>query len=606
MKIKFMYHQISNIDLLYSNQTNGDLSTFFGDSITETIYKGKEYCEKVLDNTISKFPFFSGVQYEGSQERVAREIFSATTNEGKYTFIFTIDTYETIQARLQVSINFEPNQAQTSSLEQQYNRNLETIKLALKDTLKKDWNQCTWLIDTQSELLCTNLYPCIFKIENKLRAFVSKVLTHHLGINWLNRAGLEKYHDSVEKMKTYFNQRVPEFDGINAIFLSMTLETLFEILFDGKVYDENLVLTNAELMTLKKILGSSKDKKSSNIEKYIFDRRKLEVEIWNGLFAQYFSDADAFRSNVTQFIKDRNHIAHNKLLSFSAYKQICSELSSFEEMLDRASDAFARRDESEEMLSTWEIVNEQEQYDQSYEEQYWRSRISEETGVDILDFDEIYEKFCETMDLVYESVKDRYHFDPCFEVSCYNTPSDAGITKVFTVSCNGSPENQIEISTHISIDDDMDGDSCLEIICKVDTEEVIKTSVFYHNGSGHEGEEGLAIADSDSDYDDSKIEEFVEELFNYIENELNSNIKTLEALKYTSVKEGGDYPVADFPCEECGKFGVSITEEFLPIGQCCFCGYENEVRICELCKNVYDSTTGHEHLCPMCSPKDDD
>ena len=118
MKIKFMYHQISNIDLLYSNQTNGDLSTFFGDSITETIYKGKEYCEKVLDNTISKFPFFSGVQYEGSQERVAREIFSATTNEGKYTFIFTIDTYETIQARLQVSINFEPNQAQTSSLEQ--------------------------------------------------------------------------------------------------------------------------------------------------------------------------------------------------------------------------------------------------------------------------------------------------------------------------------------------------------------------------------------------------------------------------------------------------------------------------------------------------------
>ena len=153
MKIKFMYHQISNIDLLYSNQTNGDLSTFFGDSITETIYKGKEYCEKVLDNTISKFPFFSGVQYEGSQERVAREIFSATTNEGKYTFIFTIDTYETIQARLQVSINFEPNQAQTSSLEQQYNRNLETIKLALKDTLKKDWNQCTWLSLRSSKLL---------------------------------------------------------------------------------------------------------------------------------------------------------------------------------------------------------------------------------------------------------------------------------------------------------------------------------------------------------------------------------------------------------------------------------------------------------------------
>ena len=204
MKIKFMYHQISNIDLLYLSQPNSDLSTFFGESIPETIYKGKEYCEKVLNNTLSKFSGFSSIQYEGCQERVAREIFSSTTHEGKYTFIFTIDTYEKIQARLQVSINFEPNQVQNTSLEQQYNKNLELLKLALRDALKTDWNQCTWLIDTQSELLCTDLYPCIFKIENKLRAFVSKVLIHHLGINWLTRAGLEKYHDSVENMKANF------------------------------------------------------------------------------------------------------------------------------------------------------------------------------------------------------------------------------------------------------------------------------------------------------------------------------------------------------------------------------------------------------------------
>ena len=99
---------------------------------------------------------------------------------------------------------------------------------------------------------------------------------------------------------------------------------------------------------------------------------------------------------------------------------------------------------------------------------------------------------------------------------------------------------------------------------------------------------------------------FEQELFNYVENELNPYIGELEVLKYTSVTQGDDYPVADFACEECGKLGVSISESFLPIGQCCFCGYENDVRVCELCNSVYDSDGGDEHLCNACLPKDDD
>ena len=344
MKIKFMYHQISDINQLYINQENKELSDLFGEPSTTKTYRGKEYCEKILKNTLSKLSDFSEFHYEGCRERVAREIFTSTTSEGKYTFIFTIDTYEESHARLQVSISFVPNEENDrTSFEDKYNKTLEILKLALRDALKNDWQQCTWLIDTQSEFLCTDLYPQIFKIENKLRAFASKVLIRHLGVEWLNRAGLEKYHDSVENMESHFKQRVPEFDGINVAFLSRTLETLFEILFDGKVYDEKLVLTNAELMKLKKIIGA---KNSQNIENYILSKRKLEIEIWTDLFVQYFSDADAFKSSVTQFTKDRNHVAHNKLLSFAAYKQIGNELSTFEGLLDAATEAFAQSDES--------------------------------------------------------------------------------------------------------------------------------------------------------------------------------------------------------------------------------------------------------------------
>ena len=38
-------------------------------------------------------------------------------------------------------------------------------------------------------------------------------------------------------------------------------------------------------------------------------------------------------------------------------------------------------------------------------------------------------------------------------------------------------------------------------------------------------------------------------------------------------KEKGDNSaVADFPCEFCGKNGISIQEDFYPIGYCCYCG----------------------------------
>ena len=105
-----MYHQISDINQLYTNEENNELSELFGEPTTAKTYKGKEYCEKILKSTLSKLSDFSEIQYEGCQERVAREIFSATTSEGKYTFIFTIDTYEVSHARLQVSINFSPNE----------------------------------------------------------------------------------------------------------------------------------------------------------------------------------------------------------------------------------------------------------------------------------------------------------------------------------------------------------------------------------------------------------------------------------------------------------------------------------------------------------------
>ena len=48
-----------------------------------------------------------------------------------------------------------------------------------------------------------------------------------------------------------------------------------------------------------------------------------------------------------------------------------------------------------------------------------------------------------------------------------------------------------------------------------------------------------------------------------------------------------------------------MFKDLLPIGKCCYCGYENEHYVCELCGTVYDDMGGDEHLCNGCMPRDD-
>ena len=191
-----------------------------------------------------------------------------------------------------------------------------------------------------------------------------------------------------------------------------------------------------------------------------------------------------------------------------------------------------------------------------------------------------------------------------FDVSDMETPVKDGTTKVCSVTSNASDE-KLNLFVSIVIDDDMDTSSYLTIEAKHGEDVIAKAECTYHNGEGHEGEEGLCVADSDSEYIDTEVHDFLEALIDYIEEDLNPYVKQVAAMEYESGRHGGTYPVADFACQECGKDGVSITEDLLPIGKCCYCGYENEYYVCELCGTVYDDMGGDEHLCNGCMPRDD-
>ena len=222
MIIKFSCDKILDISKIYKKLDS--------DSSEEGCsYQGINYCTLLLSDVVSNVVSLTSYLYKGIKDRNANEVFVVQGNT-LYNITFRIDTFDNhTKAHIEVTIESVDHGVS-------YNTELESLKRLLKNRLLKDWQLCTWLQDDQSEALCTELYSDIFHLENDLRAFVSKVMIFHFGITWLQRFGMEKYLQSVTTMENDFKQRVPDFENINTQFLSMTLETLKEVLFQGLIF----------------------------------------------------------------------------------------------------------------------------------------------------------------------------------------------------------------------------------------------------------------------------------------------------------------------------------------------------------------------------------
>ena len=579
MKIVFSMDGIKNMDLLYTWEM--EQGGPFGDDIEVEAehYHGKEYCEKV----IAALPGWQEKKYLGMHGRIANETFNLISQaDTKYTVAFGINTFGERLARLEVAISCSDTE--------NYDQKLEGLKIALKDKLLSDWEECTWHLDEQSAKLCKEAYEQAYIIENKLRAFASKVLIHFLGVGWLRRAGLEKQAESVRDLKDKFTQRVPEFENINTDFLSMTLETLIGIMFEGIVYKDEVVLSRQHYETLQTICNNAKS--ASNVADYVKARRTVEKNLWPDLFIPYIGDPEAFKSATHNFIENRNHVAHSKVLSWNSYQVMLRDFQKLDKQLCLADEKFDREEASAEVLATWEAVQENAEY----EEEYIRDRISSETGMEILSEQSIADWFDEVLHELFFAAYQRYHLNMEYDISDFHKPCEEDV--VFSVFCPVDEDIHITVIAEYSIDDARGEESICCITAKdSEGEEICSAEVRFHNGDGREGDNGLMEATENTEYDTSELDEFKDELFSAIDS-LNPYPAKAEAIVHRS--KGIDRVLADFPCEQCGKYGVSIDEEFLPVGKCCFCGWENELVNCDRCGELVSAEVVEDGFCPSC------
>ncbi len=608
MKIEFLFSEIKDIEKLYridlvDNPVGGTERPSY-------TYIGKEYLENKLETIEGNLPGLNEFVYQQCFGRIANEVFVVDVNNIYYELIFTIDTYRHKKARMKVSIE-RPEKTDVAMHSNQvlpdgevYDLFLEQLKIAIKNVFKKDWSVCSWITDEQSEQLCSHLYPEIFKVENKIRAFANKILVHHLGKDWIKQYGMEKYAESHKELSVDFKRKVPCFADIDDTFISMTMEKMMEVILKANIYEDEITLNQSDVVKLhqKITMGAA-----NPLLELMRDRRKVKTDIWKDIFKQYFEDEEAAKSNITDFIKNRNHVAHNKLLNWSGYQVMKQNIEQLDSIIEKANQSFEESIPSEEQYMTWNIGAEEESEAarREWERDYLRLRISGETGVEIREEEGIYELFSETLEELYNEFSDIYYFDPQFDMS---KKSDITMTEgaqvIFSIRSNAVKTAVVEVVADMTFDSDMDADSSLYISCRQEESEIFHAVLEYHNGSGMEDSfEGKIVLNSESSYDTEALDEFKDELKEYIEEKLNPLISKKELLEYTAATSGGAEPVADIPCMECGKYGISISEDFYPLGHCCYCGEENYIKQCLRCGRWYEDGDGNDTICAECLEK---
>lgn len=246
--------------------------------------------------------------------------------------------------------------------------------------------------------------------------------------------------------------------------------------------------------------------------------------------------------------------------------------------IESADQKFEESDLSEELYMTIDAQQESEreaEEERDWEENYLRYRIQGETGVEILTIDGVIEKFNELLDKLYTEIYDELYFNPCFSISQqYAIDEETNDQILFKVQSNAVKESEIEVVVSLWLDGNMNSDSSAIISCRKTNEKdnyLFKAEIRYHNGSGYEDYDlGGVYLDSESELDDSELNDFKKELIVYTEEELNPMIKQLAVYNKANKK-----PVSDETCYECDKKGISVMRDFYPEGFCCFCGTDN-------------------------------
>lgn len=223
-----------------------------------------------------------------------------------------------------------------------------------------------------------------------------------------------------------------------------------------------MLILSRQDYTKVQVMGARQKTTGNNIAEYIKNLRTVDKRIWDDLFVPYIEIQALSKLLSTILLKICNHVAHSKVLSWSAYQVILQDFEKMDSLILSADVKFEHEETADEVIQTWQV----EQENDEYEQEYYRDRLADETGMDILNENEIKNWFEEVLHELFDLVYQQYHLDVCYDISDLTTPNEDEVA--FTISCPAVEDGsaKIDIVVEYSIDDGLGEDSVCYIIAK--------------------------------------------------------------------------------------------------------------------------------------------
>lgn len=516
-EIEFTMIEIKDIGKLQKSELVKDET--FEAEITQVSDLSEAYCREIMNRVESMLPDGCSVRYIGCTERIGNYEFCISCGQLEYTVILQQNTYEW-NLQLAVKIGYKENRnglpvIKTKETLTGYDHLLEDIKLCIKNAIIRDWYKCVWIKDNQSLALSGEVYSEIYKAENELRAFINKVMIEHFGIEWNDRPEFYKLNASIEENSVNIKRNVPNFSNIDVSLYTVTLEKLMETIKADIYSDAMPDSPEIQKMIKERIFETTQLEKMRAALDFLKNRYIKKYNIWKRFFLPFISEPTKWEDLLSAFISNRNHVAHNKLLDYSAKEKMLEDVREFRKCIREAVAQFDLENRSEEVEETLQAIEDQREYERKARLEI----IESESGVKIRDKKAILELFQNTLDDIYTDTVDTLYFNEYIEISEQNDLQNITSDQLL-LAIGNKHGKRLEIYGELDIDDSEGAESTLNVKIFDGDENVSNVTIEYTNGEAeYYSEQASYMPVVQDQYDDGGAETIKEVIGEFLSRE---------------------------------------------------------------------------------------
>lgn len=440
-----------------------------------------EYSQGIMARIETLFDSDCKVKYIGCTDRIGNFEFKVSHKDVEYTVIFQMDTYEwnrqfTVKigySQIRVGIPVPQMREKVAG----YDHFLEKLKINIKNALIRDWYKCVWIKDNQSLELSREVYSDIYMAENELRAFISRIMIEHFGIDWHDRPEFYKLKASIEENAVIIKRNVPNFNNIDVNLYTVTLEKLMDTVMTDIYSDAMQDSPEMQNLIKERIFATTQLDKMKSALDFLKNRYVKKYNIWEKFFKPLIADSVKWEELLTSFIANRNHVAHNKLLDYMSKETMLSDTREFRRFIREAVIKFDEENCSEEVEETLQAIADQREY----EKEARMEIVESESGVKIRNKTKILKLFQDTIDEIYTDAVNKVYFDEGMEVLGECKLQDT-VDEQLLFSITGRRGKALEIYGVIDIDDSEGSASVMQIRVYNADENIVNGDIEYVNG----------------------------------------------------------------------------------------------------------------------------